>query len=341
MSDGASPAVKAALQLLISDEDDGVLIPIPQYPLYSAAISNLGGTAIGYHLDEESGWAVTMPAIEKAIAEFRSTKQNGRLKGICMINPGNPTGNVMSRDQMEAVVRLCVDRNLVLLADEVYQENVWIEEKNFLSFRRVALEMGLPAEIISFHSISKGYYGECGLRGGYMQLHNIDPEVGDQIYKMASISLCSNTLGQAMVSSVTNPPANGDASYQQFQHERGVILDSLRRKSALVASRLDKMPGISCQPVEGALYAFPRLHLPDAALRAATAAGKLPDTFYCMELLKATGIVVVPGSGFHQKEGTWHFRITILPKEDKLPAILDRLEAFHANFMTQYATSER
>jgi len=339
LTDGASPGVKLSLEMLVSEKDDGVLIPIPQYPLYSAAIANNGGTVVGYYLDEASGWSVSLAQIKKAIDRFRQERPTGRLKAIAVINPGNPTGNVMTRQQMEEVVQLCADHGITLLADEVYQENIWVDSKKWESFRKVALEMKLPVQVISFHSISKGYYGECGLRGGYMQLHNIDPKVQDQFYKMASITLCSNTLGQAMTASIMNPPRPGEASFAHFEQERVAILQSLRRKSVLLSKRLNSLPGMSCQPSDGAMYAFPRVDMPAGALAAAAKAGKQPDEFYCIALLNATGIVVVPGSGFPQQPGTWHFRITILPSEDKLPAVLDRLEAFHRGFLEKYSAS--
>jgi len=340
LTDGASAAVKLSLPLLVTGADSGVLIPIPQYPLYTAALTNLGGTAVGYYLDEDAGWSVSMPEVKEAAARFRAEWPSGQIKAMVVINPGNPTGNVMTRAEMEDVVRFCHEQGLVLLADEVYQENIWNPAKKWESFRKVVMQMGLAVELISFHSISKGYYSECGLRGGYMQLHNIDRKVQEQMYKLASITLCGNTLGQAMTASVMNPPMPGDASYAAFEAERSATLESLQRKSTMLGKRLSGLPGMSVQPSDGAMYAFPRIELPEGAIKAAAAAGKPADTFYCIELLKATGIVVVPGSGFRQKPGTWHFRITILPAEAKLPELLDRLEAFHLGFLAKYSKSE-
>jgi len=340
LTDGASAGVKMSLGMLIKDMDDGVLIPIPQYPLYSAAITSLSGTAAGYYLDEAGGWSVPMPAIEAAIRKFRKDRPNGRLKALVMINPGNPTGNLLSRAQMQEMVKLCERESLVLLADEVYQENVWSATKKWESFRKVALEMKSPVEVVSFHSISKGYSGECGLRGGYMQFHNSDSKVIDQVYKMASITLCSNTLGQAMIASIVNPPRAGEPSFPTFEIEKTKVLASLGRKAKFLVDRLNQIEGVSCQPIEGAMYAFPSVILPPGAIKAAEAAGKVPDTFYCLAMLEATGIVVVPGSGFFQKEGTWHYRITILPAEEKLPKVLDRYEAFHKAFIAKYSKTE-
>ena len=100
---------------------------------------------------------------------------------------------------------------------------------------------------------------------------------------------------------------------------------------------LNSLPGMSCQPLTGAMYAFPSITLPPAAIAAAKAAGKTADVYYALQMLEATGIVMVPGSGFGQKDGTWHFRTTFLPPEDEMDGVIERLSAFHKSFMDKYA----
>lgn len=339
LTDGASPAVKTALSLLIDDENDGVLIPIPQYPLYSATLTNLRGTAVGYYLREEDRWAVTREAIEAAIARFKASHPEGRLRAIVIINPGNPTGNVMKRTMMEDVVRLCEEHGLLLMSDEVYQENIW-GETPWISFRKVLLEMNSKVELMSFHSISKGFTGECGLRGGYLQGENIDPVVIYELYKMFSIGLCANTIGQAMIASILNPPVLGEPSYDLFAQERDAIKSSLKRKAGIVSDMLNSMTGVSCQPVEGAMYAFPRITIPEKAIEEAKAREQQPDAFYCFQMLEHTGVVTVPGSGFHQKPGTYHYRITILPMEEKFREVMERISKFHEQFLERYSYVE-
>jgi len=317
---------------------DGFLIPIPQYPLYSASITRLGGTHIGYELVEDyvsgKGWAIDVNIIEEKIKAF--VAGGGRVRGIAVINPGNPTGNVLSRETVEAIVRLCDKYKVVILADEVYQDNIWHPEKEFFSFRRVVLESGLPVELFSFHSMSKGYYGECGLRGGVLHMTNIDPEVADQIYKLFSMILCANTLGQGAMASILNPPLEGDASFPLFSQERTEILANLSLKAKLVTEALNEIPGVQSLPVEGAMYAFPQVYLPERFLAEAEKLGKAPDMLYCIKMLEATGVIVVPGSGFGQRNGTWHYRITILPQEDKLKRVLERMKSFHMKFLKEY-----
>ncbi|KAG7013953.1 Alanine aminotransferase 2, mitochondrial, partial [Cucurbita argyrosperma subsp. argyrosperma] len=234
LTNGASPAVHMVMQLLISTEKDGILCPIPQYPLYSASIALHGGTL------------------------------------------------VLTKENQEQIVKFCKQEGLILLADEVYQANIYVPDKKFHSFKKISRSMGYGEKdisLVSFQSVSKGYYGECGKRGGYMEITGFSADVREQIYKVASVNLCSNISGQILASLVMNPPK---------------------------------------------------------AIKAAEAADTTPDTFYCRQLLNATGVVVVPGSGFGQVAGTWHFRCTILPPENKIPDVVSRLTDFHKAFMNEY-----
>ena len=195
LTDGASPAVKMLLQVLLRGPNDGIMIPTPQYPLYSAGVALCDGAAVSYYLDESNDWGLTVDALAAAIAPAR--ERGVEVRALAIINPGNPTGQCMSEEKMRAVIRFCADENLVLLADEVYQENIWQTELPFHSFKKVLMDMdagdpGRDIELVSFHSVSKGFLGECGRRGGYMELTNIDSGVRDQLYKLASVSLCSN-----------------------------------------------------------------------------------------------------------------------------------------------------
>jgi alanine transaminase len=135
---------------------------------------------------------------------------------------------------------------------------------------------------------------------------------------------------------MVDPPKHGDASHASYVSERDAILASLKRRAVKLVAALNSLEGVSCEAPEGALYVFPRVRLPEAAVAAAKAAGKAPDTFYCLSLLDATGVVVVPGSGFGQADGTWHFRSTMLPPEAEMDSVIERMRAFHARFMDKY-----
>jgi alanine transaminase len=228
------------------------------------------------------------------------------------------------------------------MADEVYQENIWKNGAKFVSFRKVAKDMNAfdgdnGLQMISFHSVSKGFLGECGFRGGYFEILGIPEEVKQEIYKLASISLCSNSLGQIATGLMVNPPAMGEDSHAQYVAERDSILASLRRRAVRMTAALNAMEGVTCTNIDGAMYAFPTITLPPKAVKAAEAVALAPDAFYCLELLENTGMVVVPGSGFGQKENTYHFRTTILPPEDQIEQVVGELKDFHTMFLERYA----
>ncbi|KAH9305524.1 hypothetical protein KI387_009928, partial [Taxus chinensis] len=301
LTDGASPGVHMMMQLLIRSEKDGILCPIPQYPLYSASIALHGGTLVPYYLNEATGWGLEISEVKK---QLKAARSNGiDVRAIVLINPGNPTGQVLSEENQQEIVQFGKNEGLVLLADEVYQDNVYVDNKKFLSFKKIARSMGYSEKdicLVSYQSVSKGYYGECGKRGGYMEVTGLDSDVKDQLYKVASVNLCSNISGQILASLVMNPPKSGDESFEMFCTERDDILSSLARRAKTLVDALNKLEGVTCNEVEGAMYAFPRLLLPQRAIKAAEAGNMVPDAFYARRLLDATGIVVVPGSGFGQ-----------------------------------------
>ncbi|KAF7134545.1 hypothetical protein RHSIM_Rhsim08G0244600 [Rhododendron simsii] len=337
LTDGASPAVHMMMQLLTRSEEDGILCPIPQYPLYSASIALHGGTLVPYYLNEATGWGLEIPELKK---QLEAAKSKGiTVRSLVVINPGNPTGQVLAEDNQREIVEFCKEEGLVLLADEVYQENIYVPDKKFHSFKKISRTMGYgdkDISLVSFQSVSKGYYGECGKRGGYMEVTGFSPEIREQIYKVASVNLCSNISGQILASLVMSPPKVGDESYESYSAEKDGILSSLARRAKTLEDAFNSLEGITCNKAEGAMYLFPSIHLPQKAIKAAEAAKTAPDAFYCRRLLNATGIVIVPGSGFGQVPGTWHFRCTILPQEDKIPAVVSRLTDFHKGFLDEF-----
>jgi len=338
ITDGASPGVHMCMKVLLRNEGDAILTPIPQYPLYSATLTLYGGSLAPYYLDESKGWSLGLAELESSIKNARDAGKT--VRAIVVINPGNPTGQVLSLENQKQIVEFCKKEKLILLADEVYQDNIYAEGKTFNSFKKVLRSMGddySDVQLISFMSTSKGFYGECGRRGGYMELVGFDDDVNGLMNKIASVNLCSNTAGQILMSLVMDPPKEGDASYDLYVKERDDILSSLKRRAKLIVSGLNKLEGVSCNDAEGAMYAFPTITLPAKAQEAAAAENRKPDAFYCIELLKKTGIVVVPGSGFGQKEGTFHFRTTFLPSEESFPEIVSGITEFHEEFMKKYA----
>ncbi|KAI0037030.1 transaminase [Vararia minispora EC-137] len=333
LTTGASSGVSLLLSMLLTGPKSGILIPIPQYPLYTATIAAFHGNGLPYFLDESAEWATSPNDIAHAVA--KADKDGIEAKALVVINPGNPTGGVLDRNTMEHIVRLCEEHSLVLLADEVYQENLHRRETHpFISFKKVVRELNSPVPLISFHSISKGVMGECGRRGGYFEVTNVSDPVTAEMYKMVSVGLCPPLSGQIAVDCMVRPPVEGEPSYPLWKKETEATHAALAARTKLMAQRLGALPGASCVDSPGALYLYPRLELPQKAVEAARAAGKEPDAFYALQLLDETGICVVPGSGFGQKEGEAHYRLTCLcPGVDEY---VGALENFHLGFMKRY-----
>jgi aspartate/methionine/tyrosine aminotransferase len=172
LTNGASSGIGMVLQGMLANNNDAVMIPIPQYPIYSALIAKLGGRQVGYELDESMNWAVSREELERKYEKAK--KQDLEVRALALINPGNPSGNVMTHCDIQVVTEFCAEHGIVLLADEVYQANVYAEGAEFVSAKKVAMDCKLKnLQLVSFHSTSKGLMGECGRRGGYMELHNI------------------------------------------------------------------------------------------------------------------------------------------------------------------------
>ena len=321
LTDGASKGVQTALRLLISGPQDGIMIPIPQYPLYSATITLYEGKQVGYYLDEGHDWKLSQAMLEESLQEAR--RYGVKVKAICVLNPGNPTGSVIDRDNIRMLVAFARSHGLSILADEVYQENIYLQGDRFVSFAKVMVESGeTDVSLFSFHSCSKGFLGECGQRGGYMEVRNIPADVVAQITKLQSVSLCANLTGQVATYCMVRPPKPGEPSFERYARERDAVLGELKARAVLLAEGLNRIPGIQCNVVAGAMYAFPRITLP---------AGRT-DEQYCMDLLEQTGICVVSGTGFGQIPGTAHFRTTILPPTSRIRTVVERLAAFHAAY---------
>jgi len=145
--------------------------------------------------------------------------------------------------------------------------------------------------------------------------------------------LCAPVIGQCMVELMVNPPREGDPSYPQYRQEYDGIAKGLHDRATALYKAFQEMEGVVCQSPQGSMYLFPTITLPPGAIEAARKAGKNPDDFYCLRLLDATGICIVPGSGFGQKEGTLHFRTTFLAPGTDWVA---RITKFHKEFMDRY-----
>jgi alanine transaminase len=330
---------------LTRNERIGVLLPVPFYPVYLALLSTLGLMPIPYYLNEEKGWA--MPSQDEFSAIIRESKASGITpRCIIVINPSNPTGAVYSELDLETVIRLAAEERLLLLADEVYQENI-LPPAKFKSCKSALRSLQASyatnpnfstLQLISLHSVSKGMIGEGGQRGGYFEATGFSPFCMQQIQKLVTYTLQPCTAGQILVECMVNPPKPNEPSYAQYRREYDSIYERLRDKAESLYDAFQRMPGVKCQAPQGAIYEFPQIQLPPAAVTAAKASGEAPDTWYCLELLKSTGICVVPGSGFGMGDGAadgkiW-FRVAFLGDGKEWIA---RLERFQINFATNFS----
>ncbi|KAK4524700.1 hypothetical protein GAYE_SCF05G2603 [Galdieria yellowstonensis] len=337
LTNGASDGISLIMKLLIASSNTGVMVPVPEYPLYSALLSLLGATPVRYYLNEDNNWSIELSELERSYETFE--KAGIAISGIVLISPGNPTGQILERSNLEQIIDFAYRKRLVILADEVYQENVYTKQKKFVSVKKVLREMPSKyqdVELASFHSASKGFYGECGRRGGYLEVTNFSDEALEQLYKLASINLCANLNGQIAMSCITRHPRQGMPSYPRFEEERSNLLSSYARRAEMIQTAMNTLEGCSCNQVEGAMYAFPKISIPQKAQQVAKEQGKHPDVLYALSLLEHTGICVVPGSGFGQKPGTFHFRTTILPPEEDFPKVMTAFQKHHEWFLNKY-----
>ncbi len=344
LTDGASKGVQAVITALMKNTNDGFMIPIPQYPLYSATIDLYGATKVGYYLDEKNSWQLNEMILTESIAEAKEKGINP--VAITVINPGNPTGAVLSFENIVMILNFAKKHNLAIMADEVYQDNVYAKDAVFHSFAKVMHQIeGTTIPLFSFHSVSKGYMGECGHRGGYLELRNIPEDVMTQFIKLQSISLCSNTVGQLVTYLVVTPPQKGDESYNHFMNERSGILADLKAKAEILGKGLNEIEGMTVDIPHGAMYAFVKMELPHTQdVNKMSAKERLEhdtklDNDYCLALLEETGICVVPGSGFGQLPGTLHFRTTFLPPKDEIEELVVKMKDFHGKYMEKLKSS--
>lgn len=354
---GASSGVSTLLNVICNSPSAGVLVPIPQYPLYTATLSLLNAQCVPYYLDESKAWGTDINVIEKSITDAKTA--GIEVRAFVVINPGNPTGASLTPEDIKQVIDVAAQEKLVIMADEVYQTNVFQGE--FVSFKKRLRQLQLEypgkyddVELVSLHSTSKGMVGECGHRGGYFELVGFDPLVQEQIYKLVSIGLCPPVVAQCLLETMVNPPRPGEPSHELYQKEYNGIRDGLHQRARALYNAFQRMEGVECQEpqvrihhpnprshpsasiltvTQGAMYLFPTINLPAKAVEAAHDEGRAADEFYSLRLLDATGVCVVPGSGFGQKEGTLHFRTTFLaPGTDWV----ERIVKFHSEFMEEY-----
>ncbi len=259
LSAGASSGVNTLLHIICASPNTGVLVPIPQYPLYTASLAVLDAKCVPYYLDESKGWGTDLEAIK--VAYKKAIEEGTDVRAVVIINPGNPTGASLSDADVKAVIEFAAQEKLVILADEVYQTNVF--KGKFHSFKGVLRDLQKEdpekykyVELASLHSISKGMVGECGHRGGYFELIGFDPEVVEQIYKFVSISLCAPVIGQCLVELMVNPPKPGQPSYELYKEEWDGIFAGLHKRATALYEAFKEMEGVECDEPQVRFFAL-------------------------------------------------------------------------------------
>ncbi|MBI5059320.1 aminotransferase class I/II-fold pyridoxal phosphate-dependent enzyme [candidate division KSB1 bacterium] len=306
MTTGASEAIDLCLTALVNPGEN-VLLPTPGYPLYSAILCKLGAVENPYYLDESNGWQPNIEDIRGRI--------NDKTRAIVMINPNNPTGSVCSRATLQGLVQLALEHGLVIFADEIYDKLI-LDDNPHVSIASLSAD----APVITFNGLSKSYVVP-GFRIGWGIVSGPTKKLAqyvEAINKLLRARLCANHPEQHAI----QPALEGDQSHIAEVNAR------LRRRRDLTVRELNAIPGISCLKPEGAFYAFPRLHI------------KGSDHDFCAELLRETGVVVVPGSGFGQVPGTQHFRVVILPPDDILQKAFTALREFMQRHGKKYGITE-
>ncbi|XP_030218920.1 alanine aminotransferase 2-like isoform X3 [Gadus morhua] len=303
------------------------------------------GGSVGCYSD-----TIGIPIMRDSVSDFLTRRDEGvpSASGNIFITHGSDhgfggfvsAGHVQSRESMEEIIRFVYEEKLLLFANEDHQDILIGEGCMFISYKKVLAEMGSPfsdaVELASIHSASKGFMGEGGLHGGYLELVNFDPSVQIEFDRLISL-LGLPIIGQLALEVMLNPLQPGEPSYEQYQEEIQHIRETLVHNVTRAFEVLDSLPGISCEPINGGASMFPRLHLPHIAIHQAKEEEKLPDFFYCSRLLEQTGLCVCPGSDLGLPEGTYHIRLCIMTSVDTMEEVLRRLGKFHKQFMKDFS----
>ncbi len=309
MGNGASDVISTAVNALLNEGDE-LLIPAPDYPLWTAVTSLSGGVPVHYVCDEANGWMPSLDDIRSKITE--------RTRGIVVINPNNPTGVAYSRELLQGIVDIAREHGLVIFADEVYDKVLYDDTVH------IALaSLSTDVLTLTFNSLSKSYRS-CGYRAGWMVISGDKAAAKDYIEgltMLANIKLCANVPGQWAVQTALG----GYQSINDLVKEGG----RLRRQRDLAYELITAIPGVSCVKPQAALYMFPRL---DPKIYPIA-----DDRQFFLEVLQETKVMLVQGTGFNYPD-TQHFRLVFLPHEDDLRVAIGRLAKFLEGARRRFGT---
>jgi len=304
---GVSELIVLSMNALLNDGDE-VLVPAPDYPLWTAAVSLSSGTPVHYLCDESQDWAPDLNDLRKKITP--------RTKAIVVINPNNPTGAIYSKEVLLEITKIAREHGLILFADEIYDKMLYDAEKH------VSLaSLSTDVVTITFNGLSKNYRS-CGYRAGWMVVSGDKEMVRDYIEglnMLSSMRLCANVPGQYAIQTALG----GYQSINDLVAEGG----RLARQRDLAWKLITDIPGVTCVKPKSALYLFPKLDFEMYPIE--------DDQQFVAELLKEEKVLLVQGSGFNWGKPD-HFRVVFLPHEDVLKEAIGRLARFLERYRNKH-----
>lgn len=296
---GVSELITLSMQALINNGDE-ILVPMPDYPLWTAAVTLAGGKAVHYLCDEKADWFPDLEDIKSKITK--------NTKGIVVINPNNPTGAIYSDDILKAIVQIARENELIIFADEIYDRLVYQGEKH------TAIASFAPDLLtLCFNGLSKSHY-VAGYRAGWMCLAGDKSRARGYIEGLNLLStmrLCSNVPAQSVIQTALG---GSQEAQKHFKPDGRLYL-----QREYVYERLNAIDGITAVKPKGAFYIFPKLDTEKFNIT--------DDEQFALDLLKETGVLVTCGSGFNWHKPD-HFRVVYLPEMPTLKKAMDKLEAF-------------
>ena len=308
IGNGASELIVMAMQGLLNDGDE-VLVPAPDYPLWTAAVTLAGGTPRHYLCDEADEW-------NPSLADIRS-KINEHTRAIVIINPNNPTGALYSDDILKEIIQIAREHHLIIFADEIYDKMLY-EGATHTSIASLANDV----LFVTLNGLSKNYRA-CGYRAGWMVVSGEKKHAQDYIAGLtilASMRLCSNVPGQFAIQTALG----GYQSINDLVAEKG----RLRKQRDLAYELLTAIPGVTCVKPKAGLYLFPRFDPEMYPIK--------DDQQFILELLETEKVLVVQGSGFNWKQPD-HLRLVFLPTVDDLTEAFGRIARFLENYRKKHA----
>ncbi len=310
LGNGASELITMATNALL-DNGDELLLPMPDYPLWTAATTLSGGTPVHYLCDEANGWMPNIQDIRKKITP--------RTKAIVVINPNNPTGVLYSTALLQQIVDIAREHGLVILADEVYDKVLYDGVKH-----TPIGSLSTDVLTLTFNSLSKSYRS-CGYRAGWLVVSGDKRSATDYIEglnMLSNMKLCSNVPGQWAIQTALG----GYQSINDLTCEGG----RLRRQRDMAYNLITAIPGVTCVKPVAALYMFPKLDPKIYPIK--------DDRVFFLELLRETRVMLVQGTGFNWPEPD-HFRIVFLPHEDDLAEAVGRIAKFLEGYRKRHGTA--